>query len=323
MNILTASDLPTLAYLIGILIVSYLILRSVVFPIIKRGASRTSTYIDDLFLDKKFLNRVSYVFVFVLFNFLIATSQFNLEIFNTEISKRVSSALLTLFVGLTLLELLNVLNKVSENIKSLKNKPIKGYVQIIKIVVNSFIFIIIFAIMTGQPVSYYISGLGALTAVLLLVFQDTILSFIASVQIGQNNIINNGDWIEVPEYGADGDVIDIALHTVKVQNWDKTITTIPTSKIVTTSVKNWRGMSEYGGRRIKRSISIDISSVRFMEQKDIDKLMKIPTVNKYLSEKIKDIEKFNSLVDEDREKRKLTNLGTFRAYLVKLSLIHI
>jgi len=252
MNNLSASDLPTLAYLIGILIASYLILRSVVFPIIKRGASKTSTYIDDLFLDKKFLNRVSYVFVFVLFNFLIATPQFNLEILNTEIFKRVSSALLTLFVGLTLLEMLNVLNKVSENIKSLKNKPIKGYVQIIKIVVNSFIFIIIFAIMTGQPVSYYISGLGALTAVLLLVFQDTILSFIASVQIGQNNIINNGDWIEVPEYGADGDVIDIALHTVKVQNWDKTITTIPTSKIVTTSVKNWRGMSEYGGRRIKR-----------------------------------------------------------------------
>jgi miniconductance mechanosensitive channel len=210
-----------------------------------------------------------------------------------------------------------VLNKVSENIKSLKNKPIKGYVQIIKIVVNSFIFIIIFAIMTGQPVSYYISGLGALTAVLLLVFQDTILSFIASVQIGQNNIINNGDWIEVPEYGADGDVIDIALHTVKVQNWDKTITTIPTSKIVTTSVKNWRGMSEYGGRRIKRSISIDISSVKFMEQEDIDKLMKIPTVNKYLSEKLKDIEKFNSLVDKEKEKRRLTNLGTFRAYLVK------
>ena len=139
MNNLTASGLLTLAYLVGILTASYLIMRSVVFPIIKRGASKTSTYIDDLFLDKKFLNRVSYVFVFVLFNFLIATPQFNLEIFNTEISKRVSSALLTLFVGLTLLEMLNVLNKVSENIKSLKNKPIKGYVQIIKIVVNSFI----------------------------------------------------------------------------------------------------------------------------------------------------------------------------------------
>jgi miniconductance mechanosensitive channel len=313
---LTTSDLTTLGLLIGVLFASYLILRSVVFPIIKRGASKTTTYIDDLFLDKKFLNRVSYVFVLVFYNFLIATPQFNLDIFNTEISKRISSSLLTLFVGLTLLEMLNVLNKVSENIDSLRNKPIKGYVQIVKIALNSFIFIIIFAIITGQPVSYYISGLGALTAVLLLVFQDTILSFIASVQIGQNNIINNGDWIEVPEYGADGDVIDIALHTVKVQNWDKTITTIPTSKIVTTSVKNWRGMSEYGGRRIKRSVSIDISSVKFMEQKDIDKLMEIPSVNKYLSEKIEDIDKFNASIDENKEKRRLTNLGTLRAYLI-------
>jgi len=313
---LTTSDITTLGLLIGVLFASYLILRSVVFPIIKRGASKTTTYIDDLFLDKKFLNRVSYVFVFVFYNFLIATPQFNLDIFNTEISTRISSSLLTLFVGLTLLEMLNVLNKVSENLDSLRNKPIKGYVQIVKIALNSFIFIIIFAIITGQPVSYYISGLGALTAVLLLVFQDTILSFIASVQIGQNNIINNGDWIEVPEYGADGDVIDIALHTVKVQNWDKTITTIPTSKIVTTSVKNWRGMTEYGGRRIKRSISIDISSVKFMEQKDIDKLMEIPSVNKYLSEKIEDIDKFNASIDENKEKRRLTNLGTLRAYLI-------
>jgi miniconductance mechanosensitive channel len=313
---LTTSDITTLGLLIGILFASYLILRSVVFPIIKRGASKTTTYIDDLFLDKKFLNRISYVFVFVFYNFLIATPQFNLDIFNTEISTRISSSLLTLFVGLTLLEMLNVLNKVSENIDSLRNKPIKGYVQIVKIALNSFIFIIIFAIITGQPVSYYISGLGALTAVLLLVFQDTILSFIASVQIGQNNIINNGDWIEVPEYGADGDVIDIALHTVKVQNWDKTITTIPTSKIVTTSVKNWRGMTEYGGRRIKRSVSIDISSVKFMEQKDIDKLMEIPSVNKYLSEKIEEIDKFNASIDENKEKRRLTNLGTLRAYLI-------
>jgi miniconductance mechanosensitive channel len=313
---LTTSDITILGLLIGVLFASYLILRSVVFPIIKRGASKTTTYIDDLFLDKKFLNRVSYVFVFVFYNFLIATPQFNLDIFNTEISTRISSSLLTLFVGLTLLEMLNVLNKVSENIDSLRNKPIKGYVQIVKIALNSFIFIIIFAIITGQPVSYYISGLGALTAVLLLVFQDTILSFIASVQIGQNNIINNGDWIEVPEYGADGDVIDIALHTVKVQNWDKTITTIPTSKIVTTSVKNWRGMTEYGGRRIKRSVSIDISSVKFMEQKDIDKLMEIPSVNKYLSEKIEEIDKFNASIDENKEKRRLTNLGTLRAYLI-------
>ncbi|MBL6832961.1 MAG: mechanosensitive ion channel [Candidatus Actinomarina sp.] len=316
MGNLNTSDLPILGLLAGVLIISYVLLRSVIFPIIKRGASKTSTYIDDLFLDKKFLNRISYVFVFVLYNFLIATPQFSLDIFNTEISSRVSSSLLTLFIGLTLLEMLNVLNKVSENINSLKNKPIKGYVQIIKIALNSFIFIIIFAIITGQPVSYYISGLGALTAVLLLVFQDTILSFIASVQIGQNNIIKNGDWIEVPEYGADGDVIDIALHTVKVQNWDKTITTIPTSKIVTTSVKNWRGMSEYGGRRIKRSVSIDISSIKFMEDKDIDKLKEMPLISRYLSEKILDIEKYNASIGGEKERRRLTNLGTLRAYLL-------
>lgn len=316
MGNLNTSDLPILGLLVGVLIISYVLLRSVIFQIIKRGASKTSTYIDDLFLDKKFLNRISYVFVFVLYNFLIATPQFSLDIFNTEISSRVSSSLLTLFIGLTLLEMLNVLNKVSENINSLKNKPIKGYVQIIKIALNSFIFIIIFAIITGQPVSYYISGLGALTAVLLLVFQDTILSFIASVQIGQNNIIKNGDWIEVPEYGADGDVIDIALHTVKVQNWDKTITTIPTSKIVTTSVKNWRGMSEYGGRRIKRSVSIDISSIKFMEDKDIDKLKEMPLISRYLSEKILDIEKYNASIVGEKERRRLTNLGTLRAYLL-------
>ncbi len=316
MGNLNTSDLPILGLLAGVLVISYVLLRSVIFPIIKRGASKTSTYIDDLFLDKKFLNRISYVFVFVLYNFLIATPQFSLDIFNTEISSRVSSSLLTLFIGLTLLEMLNVLNKVSENINSLKNKPIKGYVQIIKIALNSFIFIIIFAIITGQPVSYYISGLGALTAVLLLVFKDTILSFIASVQIGQNNIIKNGDWIEVPEYGADGDVIDIALHTVKVQNWDKTITTIPTSKIVTTSVKNWRGMSEYGGRRIKRSVSIDISSIKFMEDKDIDKLKEMPLISRYLSEKILDIEKYNASIGGEKERRRLTNLGTLRAYLL-------
>ncbi|MDB2326916.1 mechanosensitive ion channel family protein [Candidatus Actinomarina sp.] len=316
MGNLNTSDLPILGLLAGVLVISYVLLRSIIFPIIKRGASKTSTYIDDLFLDKKFLNRISYVFVFVLYNFLIATPQFSLDIFNTEISSRVSSSLLTLFIGLTLLEMLNVLNKVSENINSLKNKPIKGYVQIVKIALNSFIFIIIFAIITGQPVSYYISGLGALTAVLLLVFQDTILSFIASVQIGQNNIIKNGDWIEVPEYGADGDVIDIALHTVKVQNWDKTITTIPTSKIVTTSVKNWRGMSEYGGRRIKRSVSIDISSIKFMEDKDIDKLKEMPLISRYLSEKILDIEKYNASIGGEKERRRLTNLGTLRAYLL-------
>ena len=184
---------------------------------------------------------------------MTATPEFSIDLFSNVIVSRLIDAAFALLVGMTILEVLSVFNKISEKIDVLKDRPIKGYIQILKIIISAFVVIIIFAIVTGQSVAYYISGLGALTAVLLLVFQDTILSFVASVQIGQNDIIKIGDWIEVPEFGADGDVVDIALHTVKVQNWDKTITTIPTSKIVNTSVKNWRAMSEYGGRRIKRS----------------------------------------------------------------------
>jgi len=303
---------------LGILLGVYIALRLFVFPTIKKLASKTSTYLDDLFLDKKFLNRFSYVIVFVVFNFLKSAEQFNLSFLESEIFTRLLDALFSLAVGLTVLELLTVLNKLSESIESLKNKPIKGYVQIVKIIVTSFIAIIIFAIVTGQSVAYYISGLGALTAVLLLIFQDTILSFVASVQIGQNDIIKIGDWIEVPEFGADGDVVDIALHTVKVQNWDKTITTIPTSKIVNTSVKNWRAMSEYGGRRIKRSLLIDISSIKFLNKNEIEELVKLAPLKKYITSKIEEVDQYNSSIaesDNSQEIRRLTNIGTYRAYV--------
>ena len=315
---LTTNDVTNLFVLFGILLGVYIALRLFVFPTIKKLASKTSTYLDDLFLDKKFLNRFSYVIVFVVFNFLKSAEQFNLSFLESEIFTRLLDALFSLAVGLTVLELLTVLNKLSESIESLKNKPIKGYVQIVKIIVTSFIAIIIFAIVTGQSVAYYISGLGALTAVLLLIFQDTILSFVASVQIGQNDIIKIGDWIEVPEFGADGDVVDIALHTVKVQNWDKTITTIPTSKIVNTSVKNWRAMSEYGGRRIKRSLLIDISSIKFLNKNEIEELVKLAPLKKYITSKIKEVDQYNSSIaesDNSQEIRRLTNIGTYRAYV--------
>ena len=295
----------------------FLILRILVFPALKRIAKKTNTIIDDLFLEKKFLNRLSFVAVFTFLNGIVFT-EFSIDLMNSEVGQRIISSFLAIFLGLTLNELLSILNNASSKYDALKDRPIKGYIQIVKIILNAFIFIIVFAILSGQSVTYYISGLGALTAVLLLVFQDTILSFVASVQIGQNNIINNGDWIEVPEYGADGDVIDIALHTVKVQNWDKTITSIPTSKIISTSVKNWRGMSEFGGRRIMRSITIDISSIKFLSIQDIENLKKIPPIKSYLDEKIKEVEMFNNDSSNDAsqiEQRNLTNIGTFRAYV--------
>ena len=295
----------------------FLILRILVFPALKRIAKKTNTIIDDLFLEKKFLNRLSFVAVFTFLNGIVFT-EFSIDLMNSEVGQRIISSFLAIFLGLTLNELLSILNNASSKYDALKDRPIKGYIQIVKIILNAFIFIIVFAILSGQSVTYYISGLGALTAVLLLVFQDTILSFVASVQIGQNNIINNGDWIEVPEYGADGDVIDIALHTVKVQNWDKTITSIPTSKIISTSVKNWRGMSEFGGRRIMRSITVDISSIKFLSIQDIENLKKIPPIKSYLDEKIKEVEMFNNDSSNDAsqiEQRNLTNIGTFRAYV--------
>ena len=295
----------------------FLVLRVLVFPALKRIAKKTNTIIDDLFLEKKFLNRLSFVAVFTFLNGILFT-EFSIDLMNSEVGQRIISSFLAIFLGLTLNELLSILNNASSKYDALKDRPIKGYIQIVKIILNVFIFIIVFAILSGQSVTYYISGLGALTAVLLLVFQDTILSFVASVQIGQNNIINNGDWIEVPEYGADGDVIDIALHTVKVQNWDKTITSIPTSKIISTSVKNWRGMSEFGGRRIMRSITIDISSIKFLSIQEIENLKKIPPIRSYLDEKIKEVQMFNDGSSNDAsqiEQRNLTNIGTFRAYV--------
>jgi miniconductance mechanosensitive channel len=318
MNNFSTSEVTSLAVMFGILIITYIVLRSILFPTIKKVAKKTSTFIDDLFLEKRFLNRLSYVVVFVVFTFLTSSPRFSLEIFSNPIISRVIDSLFALFIGLTILEMLSVVNKISEKIDLLKNKPIKGYIQILKIIISSFIAIIIFAIITGQSVAYYISGLGALTAVLLLVFQDTILSFVASVQIGQNDIIKIGDWVEVPEFGADGDVVDIALHTVKIQNWDKTITTIPTSKIVNTSVKNWRGMSDYGGRRIKRSLLIDISSIKFLTKEEISNLEKLSPINSYISEKIKEVDEFNKSnhnSDNPLEVRKLTNIGTYRAYV--------
>ena len=318
MDNLLNSEATTALILLGILIVTYGILRSIFFPAVKKLANRTSTFIDDLFLDKKFSNRLSYVIVFIIFNILTTTPEFSIDLFINVIVSRLIDAAFALLVGLTILEVLSVFNKISEKIDVLKDRPIKGYIQILKIIISAFVVIIIFAIVTGQSVAYYISGLGALTAVLLLVFQDTILSFVASVQIGQNDIIKIGDWIEVPEFGADGDVVDIALHTVKVQNWDKTITTIPTSKIVNTSVKNWRAMSEYGGRRIKRSLLIDISSIKFLTPKEISELEKLAPLKDYISFKNNELYEFNTSIenpDNNIETRKLTNIGTYRAYI--------
>ena len=178
--------------------------------------------------------------------------------------------------------------------------------------------ILVLSILFDKSPLYFISGLGALTAVLLLIFKDAILGLVAGIQLSLNNLVRKGDWIEMPKYGADGDVIEVSLTSVKVQNWDKTITSIPPHALVADSFKNWRGMSESGGRRIKRSIAIDLRSVRFVDEKLMKQLSKISLLDDYLAEKEKDVEKYNQSekvdLSEPANGRRLTNVGTFRAY---------
>lgn len=199
------------------------------------------------------------------------------------------------------------------------NRPIKGYVQVVKIAVFSAATILIIAALIDRSPLLLLSGLGAMAAVLMLVFKDTILSLVASVQLTSNDMVRLGDWIEMPDLHADGDVIDIALHTVKVQNWDKTITTIPTHRLISEPFRNWRGMFESGGRRIKRSLLIDQNSVRFLTAEEVDRLRRFSLLDDYLESKRAELEEWNSARPERAHDpvnaRRLTNIGTFRAYM--------
>jgi len=214
---------------------------------------------------------------------------------------------------------LNAIVDVYNTFQISREKPIKGYIEILKIILSLLIGIIILATLMNRSPWVLISGLGALTAVLILVFKDSLLGFLASLQLSYNNMVRVGDWIEMPKYGADGNVIDVSLHTVKVQNWDKTITTIPSYVLVSDSFKNWRGMQESGGRRIKRSIYIDINTIKFCNPQMLNRFEKMQLLTEYIRKKKKEIGDFNRDLKIDPTDiisgRNLTNIGTFRAYI--------
>ena len=197
-------------------------------------------------------------------------------------------------------------------------RPIKGYIQLANLAV--YLFGGVLAVCTLLAISPWgiLSGLGAVTALLILVFRDTILSLIASVQIAAYDLVRPGDWIEISQLGVDGDVIDVALHTIRVQNWDKTIITIPTHKLIEGSFKNWRGMAESGGRRIKRSIFIDQTSIKFLDKVALDRLSQINRLEPYLTGKQQELAGDNADFSKNTDllnQRVLTNVGTFRAYI--------
>jgi miniconductance mechanosensitive channel len=224
-----------------------------------------------------------------------------------------------IIVALMISSVLLSINKIYETYESSKNKPIKGYLLFIRIIVWFITAICIVAILIGKNPGSIFVGLGALSAVLLLVFKDPIMGLVGSVQLSSNDMLRIGDWISMPAHNTDGDVIDISLTTVKVQNWDKTISTIPTYSLISESFQNWRGMEESGGRRIKRSINIDMHSVKFCTQEMLDKFSNIQLLADFITEKQKELKEYNSKHNIDNSVvvngRRQTNLGVFRTYL--------
>jgi len=223
-------------------------------------------------------------------------------------------------VGLLIVNgLLNSIVDIYHSYRFARKMPIKGFIQVVKIIIYVSAGIIVISLILDKNPGKLLAGMGAMTAVLLLVFKDSILGLVAGVQLMANDMIHLGDWIEMSKYGADGDVIDISLTTVKVQNWDKTIATIPTYALVSESFHNWKGMEESGGRRIKRSINIDMNSVGFLDAEQIEKFRKYYLLTEYINQKEKEISEFNKSLrmeeDQVTNGRKMTNLGTFRKYL--------
>ncbi len=237
--------------------------------------------------------------------------------------RRVAAAWIAVAVVRAFAAFLDAVNDIyNESSPLSKSRPIKGYLQVVALIAYLAAGVVIISILAGRSPVFFLSGLGALAAVLMLVFRDTILSLVASVQIASNDMIRIGDWVSVPQANTDGDVIDIALHTVKIQNWDKTISTIPTHKFISESFKNWRGMSESGGRRIKRSLRLDMNTVRFLDEEQIEALSRRELLHEYMHDIRDRIAEYNAAKAAGNpgvipEIRRLTNLGTFRVYVQK------
>jgi len=231
-----------------------------------------------------------------------------------------AQALIVVSVAMAIIRGLTYANELYERLPTSKNRPIKGFVQVAKILVLCGAAIIVISVLIDESPLLLLSGLGAITAVLLLVFKDTILSLVASVQLTTNDMLRVGDWITMPSMGADGDVIDISLHTVKIQNFDKTIVTVPTHRLVSDSYANWRGMAEAGGRRIKRSIALDQNSIRFLTDEEVVDLKKFNVLRPYLEAQREEIAQWNARELEGEvspvNARRFTNIGVLRAYIL-------
>ena len=316
-----AAYINMFALLIVVLIITFLIdyiIRKIIVQLFTQFALRSKTNFDDLLVKNKVPRNVAHIIplifalecvpaVFLDFPYIENIIQKSLEVF---------TIVLILWI---VRSLLNSLKDYFKTLPNLKDKPIDSYTQVFMIFAWVFGILSAFAIITGIEFIKFITTIGAASAVIILVFKDTILGFVASIQVSINDMVRIGDWITFEKYGADGDVIEINLSTVKVQNFDKTITTIPTYALISDSFKNWRGMTNSGGRRIKRSLNINLESIHYLSTQEVNDLKKIQSITTYLENRQADIDAYNETNNINKELllngRNLTNIGVFRKYI--------
>ena len=305
-------------------VLSYFVIRPAVVGLAHRVSSRTISHWDDALLRHRVFSRISQIIPAVIIYAGIGTDLQAVEYLSlpealVSVIRNVAMAYVALMLTLAVSALLAAGNEIYETYPVSRERPLKGIVQVLQIVVFVIGGVFLISTLIDKSPVILLSGFGAMTAVLLLVFKDTILGLVASLQLTANDMVRVGDWIEMPAYGADGDVVDVALHTVKVQNFDKTITTIPTYKLISESFRNWRGMSESGGRRIKRSIHIDQSSIGFLTDEEIEALESFSLLREHFDEKRKELQEAADSLGDDGgfagNRRRLTNIGVFRAYV--------
>lgn len=299
--------------LIALVISKYFIVR-----LINSFFARTKTKWDDVLVEYKTFDKVAHIVPALVVKALAPVVFADFENLLPFISK-VTDVYILVAIIMIIMSLLKGAEFILSSSPLFKNKPLASYFQLTRIIIYIGAAILVLSVLMGRSPLYFLSAFGAMTAILLLVFKDTILGLVASVQISSNDMIRVGDWVEMPKYNADGDVLAINLNTVKIKNWDKTVTTVPTFYFITDSFKNWRGMQESGGRRIKRSLYINKKTIKFVDQQMKERFERFYFVKDYIKERQKEIDEFNAKYDFDSEElvngRRMTNIGVFREYI--------
>ena len=297
---------------------SYMVTSKIVFRVVHKLVLRTKYTWDDIIFQKKVFKRLSQLVPAIIIYYF---AEIGLADF-PETSSVVQSItfIYMILVGMLVLDaFLNALHSAYLTLAISHERPIKGYIQSVKIIIYAFGIIFILSVILGRSPGALLASLGAVAAILILVFKDTILGFVSSIQLSANQMVKPGDWITMPSRKADGTVMEITLNTVKIQNFDKTIITIPTYALISESFQNWKGMEESKGRRIARSIFIDVKSVKFCDKEMLEKFKKIRLLRTYIETKLEEIEKYNADLNVDEKdkvnRRNLTNVGVFRKYM--------